>query len=152
MQMCIIYASTFLSKLSGPKWMDGTALYYIVQLDDVYGKWFHPSLLFGYMGPLKVLTWGTLLIEGCSPLALWYRPTRRAALISVTLLHLGIDLSMNLGAFHWIMILGFLSFLVDSIEFTEEEEQEEDAKAPATSSSPNRRKQKQKKRKKTKQS
>ena len=115
--MCLIYVSTFLSKLSGPKWRNGTALYYIVQLDDVYGNRFQPSLLFGYTGPLKVLTFMTLIVEGGAPLALWYRPTRYAALFLVVLFHVGIDLSMNLGAFHWAMILGFCSFLVEPLDY-----------------------------------
>jgi hypothetical protein len=41
---------------------------------------------------------------------LWLRPTRRAAIAVALVFHLAVESSMNLFLFHWLMILGILSF------------------------------------------
>lgn len=115
-QMCLIFVSTALLKLDGPEWWDGTAMYYVIHIDDMYGK-LNPPLLFNYLLPLKLMTWGTLVIEIVAPLTIWFRKTRKVTLIALILFHLGVDLSMNLNLFHWIMILGWLSFLARPLAF-----------------------------------
>lgn len=117
--MCLTYWSTFLSKASGSKWQDGTALYYVVQMDDVYGKYFHPAFLFGSLGPLMFLTYATMVLECVAPILIWLDATRSVTLAFVIAFHLGIDLSMNLGSFHWIMIVGFLGFLAQPMKLDE---------------------------------
>jgi hypothetical protein len=108
-------------KFSGKDWLDGTAMYYVVHIDDHFGKLFSPDLLFGYMGSLKFLTYKTLLLETLAPITLWFDRTRNATLIVLFLFHLGIDISMNLEMFHWIMIVGWLSFLAQPLlEYKEE--------------------------------
>jgi hypothetical protein len=51
-----------------------------------------------------------LLLEWLLPLALWLPRTRKAALLIGILFHLSIDYTMNLFLFHWLMIVGLLSF------------------------------------------
>ncbi len=58
-----------------------------------------------------MITWVVLVIEAALPIALWFRPTRKIAIVLGVLLHLGIELSMNLFLFEWIMILGLLTFI-----------------------------------------
>jgi hypothetical protein len=112
-EMCLIYLSTVASKFQGEEWTSGIALWYVVHLNDLYGMLFNPSWLFGYHTPLKVLTYATLVLESTTPLLMWYsRPTRLFGLFLVTGFHLSLDLSMNLNFFHWIMIIGWMSFLV----------------------------------------
>jgi hypothetical protein len=103
-------------KFAGSDWRDGTAMYYVVHMEDHFGKLFHPDLLFGYMGALKFLTYKTtLVLETLAPLFLWFDRTRNATLLSPFVFHLGINLSMNLEMFHWVMIVGWLSFLVQPL-------------------------------------
>jgi hypothetical protein len=111
-QMCVIYVSTLLEKLTGPEWLDETSMWYVSGLDDLYGKFWVP-VLFDYMWGLKLMTWGTLVIEAVVPVALWFSRTRRAAIVVALAFHFGIEISMNLNLFHWIMALGWLTFLVD---------------------------------------
>ncbi len=59
---------------------------------------------------IAALTWGTLIVEGLLPLALWFRPTRHAAMVVGIAFHLLIELNMHLFLFEWIMIVGLLSF------------------------------------------
>jgi len=112
-EMCLIYLSTVISKFQGEEWTGGIALWYVVHLKDTYGMWLNPNWIFGYHGPLKVLTYATLVLESTTPIMMWIsRRTRLVGLFLVTGFHLSLDLTMNLNAFHWIMIIGWMSFLV----------------------------------------
>lgn len=111
-EMCVIYVSTLLEKLAGAEWLDGTSMWYVSDLDDLFGKFWVP-VLFDYMWGLKLMTWGTLVVEAVVPVAIWFKSTRRFALALALLFHFGIEVSMNLNLFHWIMALGWLSFLVE---------------------------------------
>lgn len=111
LQLCFIYVSTVILKWTSQDWQSGHALYYVVQLDDMYGGFFNPQLLFGYLGTLKLLTYGSLLLETVAPILLWFDSCRILTLVAVILFHVSINASMNLNCFHSIMILGWLSFL-----------------------------------------
>jgi hypothetical protein len=110
-QMTALYASTFLSKMQGSTWHDGSALWYVSRMSDNYGRLI-PSSLFDLYALSAIATWTTLIIEGALPIALWIRPFRKWAIIAGFALHLGIELSMNLFLFQWIMMLGLLSFVI----------------------------------------
>jgi hypothetical protein len=112
-QMTALYASTFLSKLQGSTWHDGSALWYVSRMTDNYGRLI-PSSLFDIYALSAIATWGTLFIEAALPIALWIGPLRKWAILAGFALHLGIEISMNLFLFQWIMMLGLLSFVVPS--------------------------------------
>ena len=110
-QMTLIYASTFIEKLRSPEWIDGTALYFVSRLDDVFGKFPVPSVLFDSLPALKLMTWGVLAAEALIPLGLWIPRARPWALGAAVVFHLATDYAMNLFLFHWIMLVGLISFL-----------------------------------------
>jgi len=110
-QMTLLYVSTAVVKLHGPEWIDGTAMYYVSRLDDVFIGNFLPDWLLNSLPCLRLLTWGVLVFETVLPLALWIRQTRRWFLYAALLFHLAIDLNMNLFLFHWTMMVGLLAFL-----------------------------------------
>ena len=87
-------------------------MYRVVQNDSLYGGWFNPEILFGYRRPLMVITYASQLIELGAIVTLWFQETRLPTMIVVWLFHFGIDASMNLNCFHWIMMVGWSSFLV----------------------------------------
>ncbi len=109
-QMSIIYLSTGLAKASGTDWINGTALYYISRLDDLFGRFWLPSFIFESLTLIKILTWSVIALELTLPFALWCKRLRRPALALALLFHLITDYSMNLFLFQWIMIVGLLSF------------------------------------------
>jgi hypothetical protein len=111
-QMCLIFFSSGGLKLSGEYWKNGTALYRVVQNDSLYGGYFNPDWLFGYTAPLKLLTYATMVLEMGGIVFLWFRETRIPTMIAIVGFHLSIDASMNLNSFHWIMIVGWCSFLL----------------------------------------
>jgi len=112
-EMAAIYASAAISKLSGETWQNGTAMWYVSRMTDNFGR-LVPSVYFDHFWVSAGLTWGALFIEATLPVALWFRGTRKLAILAGVALHLGIELSMNLFLFEWVMMLGLLAFVVPS--------------------------------------
>ena len=108
LQMAITYWSTFCAKISGPQWLDGTAVYYATRLDDMIN---HTLPL--YDSPLfcKFLSWYTLLVEGAMFSFIWIRELRYWVLAGTMVMHLGIDYSINLPIFEWIFMSSFVTFI-----------------------------------------
>jgi len=115
LQICNIYICTCAGKLNGSTWLNGTALYFISYDTDCYGGMFNPDFLFNRMPVLKIMTYAALWIEVTSWIIVWIKPLRWIALTQVTLLHIGIDLSMNMHVFEWLTLLGWCVFLVDPV-------------------------------------
>jgi vitamin K-dependent gamma-carboxylase-like protein len=109
-QMSVIYLSSAIEKSTGADWTSGSALYYVARLDDSFGKLPVPGFLFETLWITRLLTWSVLVLEWTLPLFLWLRPTRRWAIAVAIVFHLSIEYTMNLFLFHWLMILGLLSF------------------------------------------
>ncbi len=110
-QITLIYASNAWNKLQGETWQNGTALFQVSRMTDYFGRGIIPDWLFDLPWLLQICTWSVLLLETLLPILLWIPSTRRYAVILGILLHLGIELTMNLFLFEWIMIVGLLSFL-----------------------------------------
>lgn len=111
LEMTAVYASTAWSKWQGATWRDGTALYYVSRMEDVFGRLAVPDGLFETEWMLKSATWGVLAVETLLPVLLWIPRTRRLAIVLGIGLHLSIEVAMHLFLFEWIMIVGLLSFL-----------------------------------------
>ncbi|MCB1122477.1 MAG: HTTM domain-containing protein [Verrucomicrobiae bacterium] len=110
-QMVLLYISTALSKAGGTKWLDGSAMVYVVQLNDVFGRFPLPQFLLGSLPALHVLTWLVLVVEFLIPIGLCVKRTRMITVGLAILFHLALDYSMNLYLFQWFMIVGLLSFV-----------------------------------------
>lgn len=109
-QICLIYLCSAIQKSNGPQWLDGTALYYALRLDDATR--FHlPEQIVESITWTKFLTWSVLLFEFTVPVLIWLPKARWYCLVTAFLFHLATDYSMNLHLFHWIMMTGLLSFV-----------------------------------------
>lgn len=109
-QLIAIYASTSLCKLQGSTWHDGTAMWHVARMTDNYGR-LCPATIFDIYWVSAFATWSALLIELLLPLLLILPKTRTIGIVAGICLHLGIELSMNLFLFQWLMILGLISFV-----------------------------------------
>ena len=98
-------------KLNGADWIDGTALYYVSRLDDLFYKLPLPGFLFKSMVFIKIMTWATIVFEISAPIAVWFKRTRIPALMVLVLFHSSLEYTMNLNLFQYLMILGWCSFL-----------------------------------------
>ncbi len=110
-QITVIYLSTAWEKFQGASWRDGTALYYVARMDDLFGRFWLPDFLFETPSFLHAMTWGVLLLEALLPLFLWLRPTRRWAVCVAIGLHLSIEYAMHIYLFEWLMIISLLAFV-----------------------------------------
>jgi Vitamin K-dependent gamma-carboxylase len=111
LELTAIYFSTAWCKAHGSTWQDGTALYYVSRMQDVFGRLWLPGGMWEMLWLVKMLTWGVLIAEMILPFALWLRPTRRLAVGLGLFLHLSIEYAMNLFMFEWIMMAGLITFL-----------------------------------------
>ena len=109
-EMAMLYFSAAWSKLLGSAWRDGTALYYVARLDEYWDHHLVPTWIVDSPWTIRGMTWMTLALEFSVPVLIWFPPTRRVALLMVILFHLGCDYAMHLFLFHWIMLVGWLSF------------------------------------------
>lgn len=107
-QICIVYFHTFLCKVNGTQWWDGTAVYYATRLEDLMRI---PNPLFNSLLFCKLLSWYTLVVEGSMCTLVWIKELRYFVLASALILHLGIDLAINLPVFEWAFIFALVTFV-----------------------------------------
>ncbi|MFV3408643.1 HTTM domain-containing protein [Bdellovibrio bacteriovorus] len=104
-QFSIIYIATVMFKMKGALWADGTAVYVATRLDEFVRM---PLGLLNNLLVIKFLTWSTLAVELALGTLIWIRELRYWVLLAGVGLHLGIELSMNIPMFEWIMIITML--------------------------------------------
>ena len=116
----IIYLASGISKLQGPSWWNGTAIWQTLSNYE-----FTPERFPGYTAFLRLLTenrliWEvfhsggalfTLLLEISFLFLVWYRGWRVVLVLGAYLLHTGISLTMGLHSFSILMILMASSFV-----------------------------------------
>jgi hypothetical protein len=109
--MVLVMLATGLFKLSGQPWRDGTALYYVARLDDLFGRFPVPHYLFDTPWTVRAMTWSVLYVELAIPFLIWVPKARRFSLLVLLAFHLSNEWTMQLFLFHWIMLCGWMSFL-----------------------------------------
>lgn len=111
-QLCVVYLTSALYKVQGGLWQNGTALYYIMRVQDftlpgVSEHVYRSALL------VTVGTYGTVLFQLAFPFLLFNRWTRLLAFAGAVAMHAGIALLMGLITFSWVMITIELPLLGD---------------------------------------
>lgn len=108
-QIAAVYSQTFFSKIICPQWTDGTALYYCSRLTDFARL---PILsVFDNLLVFQLLSWMTIAVECALFTLIWWKKTRYAVLLAGIIFHMGIDLSMNIPIFEYVMIATYITFL-----------------------------------------
>jgi hypothetical protein len=113
LQVSAVYCSTSLSKLSGAMWLKGTAVYYALKLPDIE-RFPVPWIDAHHLWFIHLLTWGAIAVELSLWTLVWLPRTRLYALAAGTLLHLGIEYSMNIPLFSFTMITCYILFLTET--------------------------------------
>jgi len=108
-QVAVLYLSAFLWKMQGAMWLDGTAVYYMSRLVEF--QRFSLPFWFAHLWAVKVMTWGSLFVEFGLGVLVWIRPLRYPLLIAGALLHLGVEYTMNIPVFQWLMIISLTIFI-----------------------------------------
>lgn len=97
-QVCVLYLTSAMYKIQGELWQNGTALYYIMRVQDFTLPGVSELL---YRDPFVVTaaTYGTVLFQLAFPFLLLHRWTRAFALAGAIAMHGGIALLMGLVTF-----------------------------------------------------
>jgi hypothetical protein len=109
LQFTLVYFATVLFKLKGHDWVDGTAVYYTSRLEN-FQRIILP-VVFEEKNFIKIMTWSALFIEFSLATLIWIREMRKWVLMAGLLLHLGIELTMSIGCFEWLMMGAYVLFL-----------------------------------------
>lgn len=109
LQICAVYLHSVLAKSYGAPWLDGTTVYYVLQLREFYRV--QLPFLLSSIWFSKILTWGTLFIETGMFTLVWIKEFRYYVLALGLLLHAGIELTMNIPQFETLMISSYLVFV-----------------------------------------
>jgi len=107
-QMSLAYLSTFLWKIRGSEWLNGTALYYTTRLAE-FQRFPMPTLEPGII--LRLATWSALFVEFAAGVLVWIRKLRYWVLLLGLCLHLFIEYSMNVPLFQWVIMATYVCFI-----------------------------------------
>jgi hypothetical protein len=115
MQICLIYFQSCVIKCQGASWLDGTTVHYLL-FNREFGQ-FNVEWLAQYPLVINLMTHGSIWIEFALAFWLWFRPTRRWAILGGIALHLGIRPMLNVPAFGEVMTATYITFLApDELE------------------------------------
>jgi hypothetical protein len=108
-ELALLYFITFCWKASGVPWVNGTALFYIVHLDE-FRRLPVPAFL---QNPtmLKIETWLTLAAEFSLGVLIWFKELRYPVLAIGVLLHLCLVYSLNIPLFQWEILSAYVLFV-----------------------------------------
>jgi hypothetical protein len=109
-QVSVMYLVSAASKLAGAQWRDGTAVSYPLRIPAMERAHL-PDAIAASPLAAHVLTWGVLGTELAIGLLVWSRRARPWVLGLGVLLHLGIEITLRVGFFSWIVIASYVAFL-----------------------------------------
>jgi predicted DCC family thiol-disulfide oxidoreductase YuxK len=109
LQVSLIYLYAFVWKAMGAMWLSGTAVYYTSRLSEFWR--FPVPYVFEHVWTIKLWSWATLFVELALGTLIWIKELRYWVLLAGVLLHLGIEYSMNIQLFAFIMISTFVTFV-----------------------------------------
>lgn len=112
-QVCLVYLCTFLLKVQGEVWRNGTAAYYPLHQPE-YARFPLPLTDGSLLWPLNLLTYGTMAAELALAILIWVPRLRLYVLAAGVLLHMGIEYSLNIPMFSFLMIASYLSFVTEA--------------------------------------
>jgi Vitamin K-dependent gamma-carboxylase len=108
-ELSLVYFVAFCYKAQGVTWVQGTALYYVYNLDELgrfpLPSWFLHALV------LKLSSWFTLLLEFSLGLLIWVEDLRYILLALGVLFHLFLEYSLNIPMFQWDILSAYILFV-----------------------------------------
>jgi vitamin K-dependent gamma-carboxylase-like protein len=109
-QLSLIYLAAAQVKLSGEPWLHGTAVSYVLRLEDMQRvtapQWFATNAL-----AMNALTWGTIAVELAIGILVWLPRFRPWVLAAGLVMHLLIDVYVQIGIFSYAMFVMYIAWL-----------------------------------------
>ena len=113
-QILLVYLVSSILKLQGSEWLDGTALYYALVLDEFRVLPWLSEAAWQWGLVINLATWMALTVQLLFPVALLWKPSRYVAVGLITLTHLGIGVLLGLWPFSLAMIAVDLLLIRDA--------------------------------------
>ncbi len=108
-QLSLLYFVTFLMKIKGAPWLQGSALFYVYHLDELkrfpVPNWFFKPIM------LKLGSWSALALEFSLGVLIWVRDFRYVLLTMGLLFHLWLEYSLNIPLFQWDILSAYVLFI-----------------------------------------
>lgn len=108
-ELALLYFVTFCWKASGASWVNGTALFYVIHLDE-FRHFPVPTFLQNPM-LLKLGSWLTLAVEFCLGVLIWFRELRYPLLATGVVFHLCLEYCLNIPLFQWEILSAYVLFI-----------------------------------------
>jgi hypothetical protein len=109
-QLSLIYLASVQMKLAGDSWLQGTAVSYALRLEDMQRlaapEWFTTNAVM-----MNAVTWGALAIELAVGVLVWNSRFRPWVLAAGVVLHLMIDINIQIGIFSYAMFVLYLAWV-----------------------------------------
>lgn len=108
-ELALLYFISFLWKMKGNTWRNGTALYYVLHLNAIQRfpipAWLQQPFV------LHAGTWFALLLEFSLGVLIWFRPLRYPLLLLGLIFHLLLEYALNLPMIQWDILAAYVLFL-----------------------------------------
>ena len=110
LELAIGYLLSAWTKARGDTWHNGTAIALSLRIEDLQ-RYVAPEWLFEQSVLLNLFTWAALAFEATFVFLVWPRRQRLWVLGAGVLLHLGIDVFLDIGFFSLAVYIAYLAFL-----------------------------------------
>lgn len=110
LELALGYLLSAWTKARGDTWHDGTAIALSLRIEDLQ-RFVAPEWLLDQSVLLNLVTWGALAFEATFIVAIWSTRLRLPVLVAGVLLHIGIDVFLDIGFFSLAVLLAYLAFL-----------------------------------------
>ena len=109
LQMSFVYFQSFVAKLEGETWRQGTAVYWVSMVSDYRRRPVPVAMRTLWWS--RLATWGTLALEFALGPLVWIREFRYPLIAMAAIFHLVLEVLMNLQLFGAIMLTGLATFI-----------------------------------------
>ncbi|NLP84281.1 HTTM domain-containing protein [Microbacterium sp. CFH 90308] len=103
-QILLVYLVSSVLKLTGEEWLEGTAIYYALRIDEFRVFPMISDLVWQFTPAIVLGSWLALWVQLLLPILVIWRPTRYTAVALITGMHLGIAVLLSLWPFSLAMI------------------------------------------------
>ena len=108
-ELALLYFCSFLWKIQGAPWLNGTALFYVLHIHSIQRfplpGWIQQPWM------LKLGTWYALVLEFCLGVLIWFRRFRYPLLLLGLLFHLCLEYALNIPMFQWDVLTAYVLFV-----------------------------------------
>ncbi len=111
-QVCMLYLLSGFDKLASEAWRSGAAIHSVANLDyfvvgSIEAPDAHSAIIF---------SWTTILFELLFPVLVWFRSSRKYAIVAGAVFHIVIGAFLSLPDFSFVMLISYLAFARDPIQ------------------------------------